>query len=62
MNEIFPCLTCYGQKLIFLFGNRDKDKRKLCEKEAAKMKLKQFISKVIFTVYFNQFFLVSIHK
>ena len=33
MNEIFPCLACYGQKLIFLFGNRDKDKQKLCERK-----------------------------
>ena len=31
MNEIFPCLACYGQKLKFLFGNRDKDKHKLSE-------------------------------
>ena len=35
MNEIFPCLACYGQKLKFLFGNRDKDKLKI------KMKLEQ---------------------
>ena len=28
MNETFLCLACYGQKLIFLFGNRDKDKQK----------------------------------
>ena len=25
MNEIFLCLTCYGQKLNFVFGNWDKD-------------------------------------
>ena len=23
MNEIFPFLACYSQKLMFLFGNRD---------------------------------------
>ena len=33
MNEIFSRLTCWGQKLIFLFGNRDKDKHKLCHRE-----------------------------
>ena len=27
MNEIIPCLACYGQRLIFLFGNRDKDQQ-----------------------------------
>ena len=26
MNEIFSCLACYGQRLIFLFGNRNKVK------------------------------------
>ena len=32
MNEIFPCLACYGQKLnFFQFGNRDKDKHNLSE-------------------------------
>ena len=29
MNEVYLCLACYGQKLIFLFWNRDKDKHKL---------------------------------
>ena len=24
MNKIFPYLACYFQKLIFLFGNRDR--------------------------------------
>ena len=33
MNEIILFLACYGQELIFLFGNRDKDKDKLCERE-----------------------------
>ena len=33
MNETFPCLACYGQKLIFLLGNRDKDKHKFCERK-----------------------------
>ena len=33
MNEIFPCLAYYSQKLSFFFGNWDKDKYKLCEEE-----------------------------
>ena len=32
MNEIFPHLACCGQKLKFVFGNRDKDKHKLSER------------------------------
>ena len=33
MTEIFLCLVCYDKSLVFLFGNRDKDKHKLCEKK-----------------------------
>ena len=41
MNEIFPCLACYGQKLIFLFGNRDKINTRSVREKAAKMKLEK---------------------
>ena len=41
MNGIFPCLACYGQKLIFLFGNRDKINTRSVREKAAKMKLEK---------------------
>ena len=33
INEIFPRLACYGQKLYFFVRKRDKDKHKLSEKK-----------------------------
>ena len=45
MNEIFPCLTCYGQKLFFFFGNRHKDKHKLCERKQQRWNWSNFSKK-----------------
>ena len=46
MNEIFSRLTCWGQKLIFLFGNRDKDKHKLCHRERQRWNWSSFFFKI----------------
>ena len=61
MNEIILFLACYGQELIFLFGNRDKDKDKLCERERRRWSLNKF-EKVTFTIRLIQFLHVIIHK
>ena len=33
INEVFPCLFFTVKSLNLLFGNRDKDKRKLCKRK-----------------------------
>ena len=60
MNEI--CLAWYGQKLNFLFGNRDKDKHKPSEKKRRRLHLNNFFKKVVFMMFFNHFLFVIIHK
>ena len=46
MNEMFPCLACYGQKAIFLFGYRDKDKHKLSGTKQQKWNWNNLIKKL----------------
>ena len=49
------------KSLILLFGNRDKDKHKLSERNRRRQNLNVF-EKVIFTIRINQFLLAIIQK
>ena len=61
MNEIFPCLACYGQRLKFVV-RKSKQKQAKLVKENDKEEIEKGFLKVIFTIRFNHFLLVIIYK
>ena len=59
MNEIFPCLACCVKSLIFMFGNRGKDKHKLGETNRRRWNWNNYFKKWYLQCVLNTSFLWS---